>query len=154
MFIVTDLVSLTKSLILGNFSCFCCCLPIFFKNIHSVLIWVQMFAKVISRQQKLLLVSKKLSTIFQWFGTFSDLETPPDSPATTSTHLVPNREVESQYFINGIFIPRPQLHRDMQWTPPKSPFNLVQESLFHDPWKLLVATIFLNRTTGTLHRFR
>ena len=45
-------------------------------------------------------------------------------------------------------MPQPQLHRDMQWTPPKSPFNLVQESLFHDPWKLLVATIFLNRTTG------
>lgn len=34
------------------------------------------------------------------------------------------------------------------WIPPKSPYNLIQESLFHDPWKLLVATIFLNRTTG------
>jgi len=34
------------------------------------------------------------------------------------------------------------------WVPPKSPFNLVQESLFHDPWKLLVATMFLNRTPG------
>lgn len=70
-----------------------------------------------------------------------DMETPPASP--------PHPEVESQYFMNGIFIPQPQLHRDMQWTPPKSPYNLVQESLFHDPWKLLVATIFLNRTTGT-----
>lgn len=35
-----------------------------------------------------------------------------------------------------------------KWTPPRSPFNLVQEILFHDPWKLLVATIFLNKTTG------
>ena len=35
-----------------------------------------------------------------------------------------------------------------KWIPPKSPFNLIQESLFHDPWKLLVATIFLNRTSG------
>lgn len=34
------------------------------------------------------------------------------------------------------------------WVPPRSPYNLVQESLFHDPWKLLVAAIFLNRTTG------
>lgn len=34
------------------------------------------------------------------------------------------------------------------WIPPKSPFNLIQESLFHDPWKLLIATIFLNRTSG------
>uniref|UniRef100_A0A4W4H6X2 Methyl-CpG-binding domain protein 4 n=1 Tax=Electrophorus electricus TaxID=8005 RepID=A0A4W4H6X2_ELEEL len=33
-----------------------------------------------------------------------------------------------------------------KWTPPRSPFNLVQETLFHDPWKLLVATIFLNKT--------
>jgi len=38
--------------------------------------------------------------------------------------------------------------RDTSWIPPRSPFNLVQENLFHDPWKLLVATIFLNRTTG------
>ena len=35
-----------------------------------------------------------------------------------------------------------------KWTPPRSPFNLVQEHLFHDPWKLLIATIFLNRTAG------
>ena len=32
--------------------------------------------------------------------------------------------------------------------PPESPFQLVQEQLFKEPWKLLVATIFLNRTTG------
>lgn len=37
-----------------------------------------------------------------------------------------------------------------KWTPPRSPFNLVQETLFHDPWKLLVATIFLNKTSGEL----
>uniref|UniRef100_A0A9J7Y0A7 Methyl-CpG-binding domain protein 4 n=1 Tax=Cyprinus carpio carpio TaxID=630221 RepID=A0A9J7Y0A7_CYPCA len=37
-----------------------------------------------------------------------------------------------------------------KWTPPRSPFNLVQETLFHDPWKLLVATVFLNRTSGKM----
>lgn len=37
-----------------------------------------------------------------------------------------------------------------KWTPPRSPFNLVQETLFHDPWKLLIATIFLNRTSGKM----
>jgi len=73
---------------------------------------------------------------------FADL----DLEMTSATS--PNPEIESQYFISGIFLPQPQLHRDMLWTPPKSPYNLVQESLFHDPWKLLVATIFLNRTTG------
>ncbi|XP_006901111.1 PREDICTED: methyl-CpG-binding domain protein 4 [Elephantulus edwardii] len=38
----------------------------------------------------------------------------------------------------------------LKWTPPRSPFNLVQETLFHDPWKLLIATIFLNRTSGKM----
>lgn len=37
-----------------------------------------------------------------------------------------------------------------KWTPPRSPFNLVQETLFHDSWKLLVATIFLNKTSGKM----
>ena len=36
----------------------------------------------------------------------------------------------------------------LKYTPPKSPFNLIQEELYTDPWKLLVATIFLNRTGG------
>lgn len=35
-----------------------------------------------------------------------------------------------------------------KWVPPKSPFNLVQEHLYHDPWKVLISTIFLQRTTG------
>ncbi|XP_015280756.1 PREDICTED: methyl-CpG-binding domain protein 4 [Gekko japonicus] len=37
-----------------------------------------------------------------------------------------------------------------KWTPPRSPFNFFQEALFHDPWKLLIATIFLNRTSGKM----
>ncbi|KAM8863072.1 methyl-CpG-binding domain protein 4 [Spinachia spinachia] len=37
-----------------------------------------------------------------------------------------------------------------KWTPPRSPYNLVQETLFHDPWRLLVATIFLNKTSGKM----
>lgn len=34
------------------------------------------------------------------------------------------------------------------FSPPQSPFGLVQEQLYKEPWKLLVATIFLNKTTG------
>ena len=34
------------------------------------------------------------------------------------------------------------------FAPPKSPYGLIQEDLFEDPWKLLIATIFLQRTTG------
>lgn len=33
------------------------------------------------------------------------------------------------------------------WVPPRSPHNLIEEVLYHDPWALLVATIFLNRTS-------
>ncbi|XP_018560978.1 uncharacterized protein LOC108903328 [Anoplophora glabripennis] len=33
------------------------------------------------------------------------------------------------------------------WVPPRSPHNLIEEVLSHDPWALLVATIFLNRTS-------
>lgn len=42
-------------------------------------------------------------------------------------------------------------HKHLQYPdfiPPKSPHGLVQEQLYSEPWKLLVATIFLNRTTG------
>ena len=34
------------------------------------------------------------------------------------------------------------------FTPPFSPYGLVQEQLYREPWQLLIATIFLNRTTG------
>ena len=34
------------------------------------------------------------------------------------------------------------------FVPPSSPYGLVQEKLYQDPWKLLIATIFLNRTNG------
>ncbi|XP_013871302.1 methyl-CpG-binding domain protein 4 isoform X2 [Austrofundulus limnaeus] len=49
---------------------------------------------------------------------------------------------------DGLSPPRRKALR--KWTPPRSPFNLVQETLFHDPWKLLVATIFLNKTNGRM----
>lgn len=72
------------------------------------------------------------------------------SEETTEEENPQQSTVESKYFQNGVFMPQPQLHRDTKWTPPKSPYGLIQESLFHDPWKLLIATIFLNRTTGEL----
>ena len=34
----------------------------------------------------------------------------------------------------------------MPWKPPKSPYNLIQEHLWDDPWKLFVACIFCNLT--------
>uniref|UniRef100_A0A8C5QG92 Methyl-CpG-binding domain protein 4 n=1 Tax=Leptobrachium leishanense TaxID=445787 RepID=A0A8C5QG92_9ANUR len=69
--------------------------------------------------------------------------------------LMPKSQIEkrktSPYFsrrtIAGALEP-PKRKAFSKWTPPRSPFNLVQETLFHDPWKLLVATIFLNKTSG------
>uniref|UniRef100_A0A3Q3XMQ5 Methyl-CpG-binding domain protein 4 n=1 Tax=Mola mola TaxID=94237 RepID=A0A3Q3XMQ5_MOLML len=52
---------------------------------------------------------------------------------------------DETYFANNVLSP-PRRKIFKKWTPPRSPYNLVQETLFHDPWKLLVATIFLNKT--------
>jgi len=35
-----------------------------------------------------------------------------------------------------------------QWIPPRSPYALIQEDLFHNPWQMLIATIFLTKVTG------
>ena len=32
------------------------------------------------------------------------------------------------------------------WIPPKSPYNLIQEQLWEDPWKIFVVCIFCNLT--------
>ncbi|XP_066183216.1 methyl-CpG-binding domain protein 4 [Sylvia atricapilla] len=54
----------------------------------------------------------------------------------------------SKYSKEALSPPRRKVLR--KWTPPRSPFNLIQETLFHDPWKLLIATIFLNKTSGKM----
>ncbi|EEB12336.1 conserved hypothetical protein [Pediculus humanus corporis] len=38
--------------------------------------------------------------------------------------------------------------KKLNWIPPKSPYNLIQELLYHDPWKLLICTIFLQKSNG------
>eukprot|EP00892_Ulva_mutabilis_P012444 jgi/Ulvmu1/9572/UM054_0002.1 len=35
------------------------------------------------------------------------------------------------------------------WEPPVSPFGLIEEQLFHNPWKVFLACILLNRTSAT-----
>lgn len=34
----------------------------------------------------------------------------------------------------------------MNWTPPKSPYTLLQEQIYDDPWKVFVCCIFCNLT--------
>ena len=79
--------------------------------------------------------------------TFSDAVTLTTEPLPVQRS--PIKRQRSPYFKGSRHQMAPlRLRRDEHWVPPRSPYNLVQESLFHDPWKLLVATIFLNKTTG------
>ncbi|CAL5370365.1 unnamed protein product [Camellia sinensis] len=41
---------------------------------------------------------------------------------------------------------------DNTWKPPRSPFSLLQEDHAHDPWRVLVICMLLNRTTGVQGR--
>lgn len=38
--------------------------------------------------------------------------------------------------------------RQALWHPPASPYGLIEEILYEDPWKLLVACMLLNVTSG------
>ncbi|KAJ8016164.1 hypothetical protein DPEC_G00004350 [Dallia pectoralis] len=75
------------------------------------------------------------------------------TPLKSSQKLLGDKRKTSPYFSRkslreGLSPPKRNAFR--KWTPPRSPFHLVQETLFHDPWKLLVATIFLNKTSGKM----
>ncbi|KAM8799734.1 methyl-CpG-binding domain protein 4 isoform 2-T2 [Eudromia elegans] len=64
---------------------------------------------------------------------------------------IPRTQVEKRKTSPYFSTPSPPRRKAFRkWTPPRSPFNLVQETLFHDPWKLLIATIFLNKTSGKM----
>ncbi|XP_058421948.1 methyl-CpG-binding domain protein 4 isoform X1 [Diceros bicornis minor] len=87
------------------------------------------------------------------------LQTKKDSTSlkTFQEDTIPQTQIEkrktSLYFsskYNKAALSPPRRKAFKKWTPPRSPFNLVQETLFHDPWKLLIATIFLNRTSGKM----
>nr|CAD7424217.1 unnamed protein product [Timema monikensis] len=43
-----------------------------------------------------------------------------------------------------------RMHKKKRWIPPRSPYQLIQENYYDNPWQLLVATIFLQRTQGQL----
>ncbi|KAM3848073.1 methyl-CpG-binding domain protein 4 isoform 1-T1 [Vipera latastei] len=88
-------------------------------------------------------------TVFQMCG-----EKPFTSAKESHTQRAQvERRKTSPYFSRKLIkeAPSPPRRKTFRkWTPPRSPFNLVQETLFHDPWKLLIATIFLNKTSGKM----
>lgn len=48
--------------------------------------------------------------------------------------------------------PQDWRRRVPEWTPPQSPYGLLQEQLYREPWKVLVACVLLNLTTATAVR--
>lgn len=39
------------------------------------------------------------------------------------------------------------MRQELSWIPPRSPHALIQESLWHDEWRVLVSCLLLNLTT-------
>ncbi|XP_050760879.1 methyl-CpG-binding domain protein 4 [Gymnogyps californianus] len=83
-------------------------------------------------------------------ASFTAVKMPPEEsiPRTQVDRRKTSPYFSSKYSKEAPSQPRRKAFR--KWTPPRSPFNLVQETLFHDPWKLLIATIFLNKTSGKM----
>lgn len=63
-----------------------------------------------------------------------------------------NINFEREYFRNWNSVPANNLENTPIFVPPKSPYNLIEEVLYHDPWALLAATIFLNKTSCKVAR--
>lgn len=86
------------------------------------------------------------------------VQTSPSLAASTSTAVTPSASVQRSSLQPSTSVATSaelsvgtKRHRHLlfpDFHPPSSPFGLVQEQLYKEPWKLLVATIFLNRTTG------
>ncbi|XP_055115133.1 methyl-CpG-binding domain protein 4 isoform X8 [Symphalangus syndactylus] len=82
------------------------------------------------------------------FGATAGTECQDTIPRTQIERRKTSLYFSSKYNKEALSPPRRKAFK--KWTPPRSPFNLIQETLFHDPWKLLIATIFLNRTSGKM----
>jgi len=54
----------------------------------------------------------------------------------------------SKYFSSDIPEYDGPVDERVLWHPPRSPYKFIQEKLYKDPWRLLISTIFLNKTTG------
>lgn len=67
-------------------------------------------------------------------------------PKPPLKHVVKKRSI---YFTRKACLEVPQFFKSRgKWVPPRSPYQLIQEDLYHDPWQLLIATICLQKTQG------
>ena len=98
----------------------------------------------------------------QYSAAHSEPTDPQNSNSRTSPYFGKPKDTEkaapqqtelSRLTLSGQFKQKRRRHLQCpDFIPPKSPHGLVQEQLYSEPWKLLVATIFLNRTTGRKNR--
>ena len=77
---------------------------------------------------------------------------PVTTPRTTSPYFAPPDEPPARRRRQGAapvrFVGAARKAADCKWVPPASPFGLIQEALYEDPWKVLVACALLNKTSG------
>lgn len=102
--------------------------------------------------------SKQPQVIIHCCGKQTNLKKRKLNVNTNKQNSRPRKQVKSFYFKGEKSLanatsskhssPR-GLHETVSYTPPKSPYNLIQEQLYDKPWQLLIATIFLNKTTGS-----
>ena len=53
---------------------------------------------------------------------------------------------------SSAFSPAKRVAGRSSWEPPASPYGLIQETLYSDPWKVLVACVLLNKTSCAVVR--
>lgn len=89
-------------------------------------------------------------------GDMPSILTPPDSQqlnrrkrAKHNTNRKPRLKT-LQSHLSDDYVP-PGSQKPL-WSPPKSPHGLLEEDLYQNPWSLLVATIFLNKTSCMVAR--
>ena len=81
----------------------------------------------------------------------SSLQCSPEGPTQTKQKLVKSPYFSKKHCEMSKLAFKVKRHRHLlypDFKPALSPIGLVQEKLYDNPWKLLVATVFLNRTTG------
>ncbi len=89
-------------------------------------------------------VTKKLATSKNLATTIAN------KPAIVELATPVEHDKSSHYFSAHLHVlPQKKDARvPSEWEPPQSPYRFIQEFLYRDPWQLLVATIFLNKTNG------
>jgi len=82
----------------------------------------------------------------------ADREMSPDvsiGPASSLDFTPPRKRRKlQQLFVDGTPLVGARLISGVKWVPPVSPYGLIQEQLYQDPWKVLVACMLLNKTGG------